>query len=92
MSFGTKVDEPFEVWAMKVVQRSRIKLLRHMRTNSRCVNFCGHTNVKPLHLAMNLVMSISFVLHLNQFRDTYPSVTVAKLFQKLMFHYLSAHN
>lgn len=65
-----------------------MKLLRQIWTNSRCVNFDGHTKVRPLHLVEVSDVLIYFMFYFNKFIKSYLSLGFAKLPEKLMFHYL----
>lgn len=69
--------KPSKVWAMSVVERSCLKLLMHIHTNSCCVNFCRNKMVTS---------SFSFCCP-NQFWDSNPFLEVVDLFEEFMLQF-----
>lgn len=55
MGLYSKVIETFNSWAMRVVEKSSRKLLRHMYTNSYSINICGHRKWSSFNIAIKLV-------------------------------------
>lgn len=73
---------------MSTIERSCPKLLRHMYTNSCCVNFCRHTKVTSLHLAWSWWRSHSPSISSWASLDANPSFGVPKLSEEFTLHHL----